>query len=129
MAPVIIKDKKLTASFRLAEMRCRCRRKECTAPPMDPSFMIKLQRLRDLWGKPLLINSGARCAYWNQHVHGSPTSLHMLGKAADVHLESPTEGPKLSALAEKAGLGGIGVGLSLIHVDDGPAGRRWTYDY
>ena len=121
------RDQKLTKDFRKAEFKCRCRRADCTAPGPDPDFLIKLQRLRDLWGKPLVITSGSRCKSWNAKVLGSPVSQHLLGKAVDIRLDSPEDGPKLQALAEKVGMGGIGLGSIFIHVDSGPSGRRWTY--
>lgn len=43
-----------------------------------------LQPLRDIWGKPLAINSGYRCELVNQAVGGEPTSQHLIGSAADV---------------------------------------------
>ncbi len=43
-----------------------------------------LQPLRDIWGKPLAINSGYRCAELNKAVGGVPTSQHVKGEAADV---------------------------------------------
>jgi hypothetical protein len=126
---VIKKDKYISKSFRASEFRCKCRRPECDAIAMNPFFIEKLQSLRDSWGLPLIINSGSRCSYWNALLNGAPDSQHVLGLAADIHLESPEHGPKLAALAEKVGMGGIGIGLSFIHVDAGPDGRRWSYDY
>lgn len=123
----VLRDKQLTKNFRASELRCRCRQPGCTAPPMDPGFLIKLQRLRDLWGSPLTVTSGLRCRAWNTKVAGSPNSLHLLGKAADLLLENPEDGPRLSILAEKAGMGGVGLDRGFIHVDDGPSGRRWSY--
>jgi zinc D-Ala-D-Ala carboxypeptidase len=93
---------------------------------MDPAFLIKLQRLRDLWGKPLSVTSGVRCRHHNADVGGSPVSQHLLGKAADLRIDSTRDGETLQELAIKAGMGGIGLYASWIHVDDGPQGRRWT---
>lgn len=43
-----------------------------------------LQPLRDMWGKPLYINSGYRNRELNAKVGGEPTSQHMKGEAADI---------------------------------------------
>lgn len=43
-----------------------------------------LQPLRDVWGKPLYINSGYRNKELNLLVGGSVTSQHTKGEAADV---------------------------------------------
>lgn len=43
-----------------------------------------LQPLRDLYGKPMKINSGYRCDSLNKAVGGVPTSQHTKGEAADI---------------------------------------------
>ena len=43
-----------------------------------------LQPLRDLWGKPIHINSGYRCPQLNARVGGVATSQHTKGEAADL---------------------------------------------
>jgi len=49
---------------------------------IDLLFMDKLQALRDIVG-PLQVTSGYRSQRENKLVGGAPSSLHMLGKAAD----------------------------------------------
>lgn len=43
-----------------------------------------LDPLREAYGKPIRITSGFRCPALNKAVGGSPTSDHMLGRAADI---------------------------------------------
>lgn len=43
-----------------------------------------LQPLRDLWGKPIHINSGYRCPQLNAWVGGVAASQHTKGEAADL---------------------------------------------
>ena len=43
-----------------------------------------LQPLRDLWGKPIHINSGYRCPQLNAMVGGVAASQHTKGEAADL---------------------------------------------
>lgn len=50
-----------------------------------------LQPVRDLYGKPMIINSGFRSPEVNKAVNGSPTSDHMNGKATDVKTPNPRE--------------------------------------
>lgn len=50
-----------------------------------------LQPVRDLYGKPMIINSGFRSPEVNKAVNGSPTSDHMNGKSADVRTPNPRE--------------------------------------
>lgn len=60
----------------------RCKREHVTnilalvANVLDP--------LREAYGKPIRITSGFRCPALNKAVGGSPTSDHMLGRAADI---------------------------------------------
>lgn len=50
-----------------------------------------LQPVRDIYGKPMYINSGYRSPEVNKAVNGSPTSDHMNGKSADVRTDNPRE--------------------------------------
>lgn len=43
-----------------------------------------LQPLRDLYGKPIRVNSGFRCPVVNKAVKGAAKSQHMRGEAADI---------------------------------------------
>ena len=69
---------RLTKNFVLSEFVCPC---GChhDGVPMDVGFMMKLQKVRDIYGKPMKINSGFRCAGHNLEIGGSPTSQHLLG--------------------------------------------------
>lgn len=43
-----------------------------------------LQPIRDLYGKPMIIDSGFRCPALNKAVGGVNTSQHLYGEAADI---------------------------------------------
>lgn len=118
---------RLSSYFRTAEFKCRCRSATCDAPPMDPAFIDKLQALREQWGKPLIITSGARCPAWNAKVGGAEKSQHVLGKAADILMPDASAIPKFVALAEKVGFGGIGIAMQFVHLDSRDGHARWTY--
>lgn len=108
-------------------MSCRCRRAYCDATPLDSAFLSHIDSLREEWGRPLSVTSGARCEYWNKVSGGAGDSLHLHGKAVDFSMNDEVEVQELAAIAAKLGFGGIGTGLKLIHVDDGPEDRRWVY--
>lgn len=59
-----------------------------------------LQPLRDIYQKPMKVNSGYRCKELNEIVGGVPTSQHRLGEAADIHTGSPLETFRLAHLAK-----------------------------
>jgi len=48
----------------------------------------QLQRLRDYTGRPITINSAYRCPDHNSKIKGSSRSQHLLGKAADITIQS-----------------------------------------
>lgn len=119
---------RLTKSFTKAECRCKCRRPECNAKPMDMAFMAKLEAIRQDWGRPLLVTSGARCSYWNSRVGGAEHSKHLDGLAVDLYFSHPNDIVAFAALAEKHGFGGIGVATTFVHLDGRDVKARWTYD-
>lgn len=59
-----------------------------------------LQPLRDVYQKPMRVNSGYRCKELNEIVGGVPSSQHRLGEAADIHTGSQKETYRLARLAK-----------------------------
>ena len=120
---------KLSANFRSEEFACRCG--SCSAsedPPMQVAFVMKLQKMRNLYGKPIRITSGFRCAAHNRNVRGNPSSHHLEGNASDLFALSASEKFWLLKYAIEVGFSGIGVGRDFIHVDDREgAPVVWTY--
>ncbi len=71
-----------TANFHLIEFLCRhCGKGEDI---VKPELLTALQKLRDLWGKPMRLTCGYRCPQHNAEVGGAKHSAHMTGQAADV---------------------------------------------
>ena len=50
---------------------------------IDPELVDYAQKLRDLVGGPVMVESGYRTPEHNAAVHGSPNSYHMRGQALD----------------------------------------------
>lgn len=59
-----------------------------------------LQPLRDVYQKPMTVNSGYRCKELNRIVGGVATSQHVKGEAADIHTGSQVETYRLAHLAK-----------------------------
>lgn len=57
-----------------------------------------LDPLREMYGKPITVNSGYRCPQLNAAVGGAKTSQHMRGEAADITAGSKEENRKLFEL-------------------------------
>lgn len=63
-----------------------------------------LQPLRDVYGKPIIINSGFRGDLVNKAVGGSSTSQHRKGEAADLTTGTKEGNKKLFEIIKKNGL-------------------------
>ncbi|MEG1661164.1 MAG: D-Ala-D-Ala carboxypeptidase family metallohydrolase, partial [Clostridiales bacterium] len=85
-----------------------------------------MQKIRDHFGKAVIINSAYRTASHNSKVGGSPKSQHVQGKAADIRINGAD--PLLVAqYAESIGLGGIGLYDTFTHVDTRATKSKWDY--
>jgi hypothetical protein len=120
---------KLSQNFKSEEFACRCG--ICPGaedPPMDVGFIMKLQKMRNLYAKPIRITSGFRCPSHNRNIRGATESKHMKGIAADIFCISAGEKYWLVKYAIEVGFAGIGVGPDFVHVDtrEGTA-IIWTY--
>lgn len=104
----------ITKNFDRREFVCgHCGRLDA----LEKNFVRKLQRLRDIVGRPLVIVSGYRCPEGNASVGGSKYSQHIWGRAADI-----PRGYATVAQCKAAGFSGIGVrGGQVVHVDTTPA--------
>ncbi len=115
----------LTEHFTVEEMRCPC----CHVCNMDHEFMECLEKVRNVFGRPLRINSGYRCQKHNDTLpDSSPKSNHIKGKAADISWDEFDAAQKYHLLyVSMLYLHGIGIGKSYLHVDDGGNEKVWVY--
>jgi zinc D-Ala-D-Ala carboxypeptidase len=105
--------------FSDAELACKC---GCGLLP-PPAHRAKLERLRERFGKPLIVTSGARCPAHNARVSSTgSTGPHTKG-ATDVGVRG-ADALRLIDLALEQGFTGIGVSqkglVRFIHLDDLP---------
>lgn len=63
-----------------------------------------LDKVRALWGAPIIVNSGYRCPALNTAVGGSRTSQHMTGEAADITTGTVEDNKRLFDMIIKAGI-------------------------
>ena len=56
-----------------------------------------LDPLRELWGAPIIVTSGYRCAALNKAVGGAASSQHVRGEAADIRAlsDNPADNKRL----------------------------------
>jgi len=69
--------------FTQEEKTCHC---GCGLNRVDdnPDFLFKLNRARELYGRPMEAESMTRCPAHNAAVGGTPGSAHEDGRAADI---------------------------------------------
>ena len=78
---------KLSNDFQRWEFSCGC---GCGYDNIDLKLVEKLQCLRDLIGKPIVVTSGCRCELYNSHIGGVNNSPHLTGEGADIIVEGMT---------------------------------------
>lgn len=99
--------------FTPQELQCKC---GC-GMQIDPKYAAWLECVRDDFGKPMIINSGARCPKRNAEVGGEPDSAHLLGLAADIAIDNAADRFKIVAIAIDLDAVGIGIYPTWIHLD------------
>ena len=127
---------KLTNNFSKSEFEC----KSGEEMPLDvlenvKLLAIQLQKIRDYVGKPIRINSAYRSEAHNQAIGGVKTSQHILGKAADITIDTFTPDEVVSIIEnmltnEMLGgfyIGGLGSYNSFTHVDIRDKKSRWNF--
>ena len=127
---------KLTHNFSKSEFEC----KSGEEMPLDvlenvKLLAIQLQKIREYVGKPIRINSAYRSEAHNEAIGGVKTSQHILGKAADITIDTFTPDEVVSIIEnmltnEMLGgfyIGGLGSYNSFTHVDIREKKARWNF--
>jgi uncharacterized protein YcbK (DUF882 family) len=99
--------------FKSEEFKC----KHCGKVIISAWLIHLLNKLREAFGKAIIINSGYRCKIHNKNEGGSDTSSHLKGVAVDIRCLDDRDRYKLVQLALQVGFKRIGVGKDFIHLD------------
>lgn len=95
---------------------------------VNPQLIDLCNRIREAYGKPLVVNSGYRSEAHNAKVGGAKGSLHVQGQAADLApLKKDIDWiPFLHRLALNINHnGGVGLYDNFVHVDIRGYKARW----
>lgn len=93
---------------------------------VKPELVHLLNRIREKWGKPIIINSAYRSPEHNAAVGGVPNSFHVQGLAADIRPEKQEDLDELQDLClEIVAEGGVGLYDTFVHVDARGRKARW----
>jgi len=127
----------MTKNFKLKEFKCKGNIKgcDCQMPLEVYENIIKLssqlQFLRDYTGRPITVNSGYRCPEYNAKISGSSKkSQHMLGKAADITIQSLKPAEVFMIIEDLIDMGhmlqgGLGLYDTFVHYDIRKTKARW----
>ena len=113
--------------FSRAELSCKC---GCGLCNVRPQLLARLDQVRELLGRPLIITSASRCAKHNEDSGGEVDSAHLDGWATDCAISNSTERFNLIATLIRIGVTRIGVGRYFVHFDLDPAKPQnvvWVY--
>lgn len=118
-------DVQLTPDFRLSEFL----HGETVMPApwiLDNLHRLahRLQVIRDVLGRPIIINSGYRSPRHNQVIGGAKNSFHLRGMAADI-VVSGMQACEVQRFL-KDWTGGLGSYAHFTHVDIRPYRARWN---
>ena len=103
----------ITEYFKDSEICCPC----CGLSPIY-SAVEKLYLMRMLLAKPVVINSGARCAAHNNTVGGAPASSHVYGYGFDTHVQDSNHRWSVVFAAMSVGFTRIIIHPTYIHIDN-----------
>ena len=111
--------------FSTHELECH----HCNKLKINVNLIGLLEKIRILWGAPLLLNSVYRCPIHNKAVGGEEHSFHMQGMAADIDTSKYSKAQRDSLLqhTKDAGAVGIGIASNFFHVDVRPGLRVIFY--
>lgn len=113
----------MTKNVTFKELSCRC---GCSAPANVVTNLrilaFMLQRIREHFGRPIIISSGYRCVAHNTKVGGASRSFHISGMAADFTITGvlPSVVQKEVAKMMQDGRllnGGLGIYNTFTHYD------------
>jgi hypothetical protein len=122
----------LSKNFSAWEFACKC---GCGTGAMDPTFIDRLQFMRQYMGRSISIRSGIRCPEHNAKVGGKPDSEHIpdpitgLVHGADLGYSGSTQ-RRAWNIGAHAAFARVGIAESFFHVGNRASkaqGVTWIY--
>lgn len=97
------------------ELKCKC---GCNQNLITPSFLDKLDRIREECGFPFRVTSAYRCPPHNNNISSTGlTGPHTTGRAIDIATNSRQKF-KIMEAARREGITRFGIAKGFIHIDD-----------
>lgn len=101
----------------------------CSMRDMHVHSLNRLDKLRDLAGMPIILNSAYRSVSYEKIRCRSGTSSHCKGRAFDIRCSTDRDRFTIVWAALRAGFTRVGIASTYIHVDDDPdkPSAVWLY--
>lgn len=113
--------------FSSKEFRCKC---GCGGLDISQKLIDRLNTVREILGKPIVISSGYRCLKHNRAEGSNDTSSHIKGLAVDIKAVDSSYRYELLKVLFFVGFVRIGIDKDFIHIDiDDTKPQKITYLY
>lgn len=117
-------NKFISKNFRVREFACQDGSDKIL---IDSNLVEVLQKIRDHFGKPIIITSAYRTVSHNKKVGGSSRSYHVQGMAADIKVKGVSA--VAVAMYAQTIINGVGVyyygGTEFVHIDTRSSVKHW----
>ena len=111
--------------FSLDEFACNC---GCGTNEIKPTFVHRLDQLREYCGFVFIVTSGYRCPNHPVEAAKDKPGQHTEGLAADIAVSDGRQRYLIQKFAYRMGFSGIGPAKEFVHIDDrGGIGVSWVY--
>ena len=101
----------------------------CSMSQVSERLLYKLDAARELYGKPIIVNSAYRSVDYEKQHGRDGTSSHCLGEAVDVRCANSFDRLLLLIVFLCVGFRRIGIGKTFIHIDldENKPSAVWLY--
>lgn len=104
----------VTEHFKAKEFQCK---DQTEGLLIAVELLDMLERIRNHFKAPVIINSGYRTPSWNSKVNGSPNSYHCKGMAADIVVKGHSSKEVAEYASSIMNLGGVIRYTNFVHID------------
>lgn len=98
--------------FKARELACKC----CGSHGVTQDLVNRLDILRELWGKPIVLSSAYRCPNHPEERDKDTVGRHVQGIAVDIKV-SGGDLINFIILAASLGFKGFGIAKTFLHID------------
>jgi zinc D-Ala-D-Ala carboxypeptidase len=128
---MIIKTKNFNPKTDI-KLCCTCGEAGCDKRSVKLMALNMLQKVREVYGLPMIVTSGGRCPLHKNEKHRIVPADHQKGLGVDIAITGLVMAMKLIAIASKCGFNAFGINLKagFIHLGYRPEQNKisvWTY--